>query len=64
MAVRLNKFLSLAGVTSRREADRWILEGRISVNNTLVDELGLKVEGEKDVVRVDGRKNQVKPKPV
>lgn len=64
MAVRLNKFLSLAGVTSRREADRWILEGRISVNNTLVDELGLKVDGEKDVVRVDGRKIQVKPKPV
>jgi len=64
VAVRLNKFLSLAGVTSRREADRWILEGRISVNNTIVDELGLKVDGEKDVVRVDGRKIQVKPKPV
>ncbi len=64
MKVRLNKFLSLAGVTSRREADRWILEGRISVNNRVVDELGLKVDEEKDVVRVAGRKIQVKPKPV
>jgi pseudouridine synthase len=64
LKVRLNKFLSLAGVTSRREADRWILEGRISVNNRVVDELGLKVDEEKDVVRVAGRKIQVKPKPV
>lgn len=64
MKVRLNKFLSLAGVTSRREADRWILEGRISVNNRAVGELGLKVDEEQDVVRVDGRKIQVKPKPV
>jgi len=64
LKVRLNKFLSLAGVASRREADRWVLEGRISVNNKIVDELGLKVDEEKDVVRVDGRKIQVKPKPV
>ena len=64
MTVRLNKFLSLAGVTSRREADRWILEGRISVNNRVVDELGFKVDEAHDVVRVDGRKIQVMSKPV
>lgn len=64
LTVRLNKFLSLAGVASRREADRWILEGRISVNNKVVDELGFKVDEDQDVIRVDGRKIQVKPKPV
>lgn len=64
MTIRLNKFLALAGVASRREADRWILQGRISVNDKTVDELGFKIDEAKDVVRVDGRKVQVKPKPV
>jgi pseudouridine synthase len=64
LTVRLNKFLSLAGVASRREADRWILEGRISVNDRVVGELGFKIDEEKDVIRVDGRPVQVKPKRV
>lgn len=64
MTVRLNKFLSLAGVASRREADRWIVQGRVSVNNKTVDELGFKIDEERDVVQVDGRKVQVKPTPV
>jgi pseudouridine synthase len=64
LTVRLNKFLSLAGVASRREADRWILEGRISVNDRVVGELGFKIDEEKDVIRVDGRLVQVKPKRV
>lgn len=42
-------------MASRREADRWILEGRVSVNGQMVDELGVKVDEAKDVVRVDGR---------
>ena len=64
MAIRLNKFLSLAGVASRREADRWIMEGRISVNNKVVEELGFKVDENRDIVRVDGRTIQAKPKTV
>ncbi len=56
MKIRLNKFLSEAGVASRREADRLILEGRIRVNRKAVDELGVKVEDGRDVVEVDGRK--------
>jgi pseudouridine synthase len=55
LKVRLNKFLSEAGVASRREADRWILEGRVSVNRRIVDELGVKVDEERDIVQVDGR---------
>jgi pseudouridine synthase len=64
LTVRLNKFLSLAGVTSRREADRWILDGRITVNGSVVDELGFKIDEERDVVCVDGRKVRVKSAPV
>ncbi len=55
MKVRLNKFLSEAGVASRREADRLILEGRVSINRQIVDELGVKVDEGQDVVQVDGK---------
>jgi 23S rRNA pseudouridine2605 synthase len=53
--VRLNKFLAQAGVASRREADRMITEGRISVNNIVVEELGVQIDPAKDSVRVDGQ---------
>ncbi|MGB7297482.1 MAG: pseudouridine synthase [Candidatus Aminicenantales bacterium] len=55
MKIRLNKFLSEAGVASRRQADRWILEGRVSVNRRIVDELGVKVDEDRDVIQVDGK---------
>lgn len=55
MLSRLNKFLAHAGVCSRREADRWIAEGRISVNGRPVLELGEKVDPDRDKVAVDGR---------
>lgn len=50
--VRLNKFLVDAGVCSRREADRWITAGRITVNGAPAV-LGVKVT-DADDVRVDG----------
>jgi len=56
--------LSQAGVASRREADRWIREGRVSVNGRIVDELGLKVDGDCDIVRVDGRRIHAISSPV
>lgn len=64
MKIRLNKFLSEAGVASRREADRLILEGRVRVNRETVDELGFKVEAGRDIVEVDGRKVRKEEKPV
>jgi 23S rRNA pseudouridine2605 synthase len=51
--VRLNKFLSDAGYTSRRKADQLIEEGRVSVNGKVVSELGTKVR-KADNIRVDG----------
>ena len=51
--MRLNKFISETGVCSRREADAWIVAGRVTVNG-LRAELGTKV-GEGDDVRVDGK---------
>ena len=55
MLVRLNKFLAHAGVCSRREADRWIQEGRVRVNGRVVEELGQKIDPERDRVDAGGR---------
>lgn len=48
--VRLNKFLSNAGVCSRRDADEYIQAGLITVNGNIVTELGTKIK-RSDVVR-------------
>ena len=50
---RINKFLSESGFCSRREADKLIEQGRVTINGT-VPEMGTKI-GTKDEVRVDGK---------
>lgn len=55
MKERLQKVLSAAGVSSRRAAEKMILEGRISINGEVVKELGTKADPERDEIRVDGR---------
>ena len=55
MAIRLNKYLSMAGAASRREADRLIVEGKVKVNGLVVTELGTKIDEETDRVAVGGR---------
>jgi 23S rRNA pseudouridine2605 synthase len=52
---RLQKIISQAGVTSRRQAEKYILEGRVSVNGATVTELGSKADLEHDHIKVDGR---------
>lgn len=56
---RLNKYLASCGVASRREAEKIILDGRVSVNGKIVTNLATQVNEEKDRVMVDG--NQVSP---
>ncbi|MBD7907607.1 23S rRNA pseudouridine(2604) synthase RluF [Sporosarcina gallistercoris] len=51
--MRINKFLSEAGITSRRGADKWIEAGRVVINGKTA-ELGSKVE-DGDLVEVDGK---------
>ncbi len=53
MAIRLNKYIAEAGVTSRRGADSLIEAGRVKVNGKRITELGFKVD-EKSKVEVDG----------
>ena len=51
--IRLNKFLSNAGIASRREADQLIELGLVNVNGVVVKELGLKIDPKNDVVKYD-----------
>ncbi len=51
--VRLNKYLADQGIASRREADRLIADGLISVNGNPVKTMGIKVDPEKDKISVD-----------
>jgi len=53
--VRLQKFLADAGVTSRRAAEKLILEGRVTVNGQPVRLLGSKVDPDRDRVAVEGK---------
>ena len=55
MPERLQKILSEAGVASRREAERMIVNGRVRVNGALVRELGTKADATKDAITVDGK---------
>jgi 23S rRNA pseudouridine2605 synthase len=52
---RLQKILSRAGVASRREAERWIQEGRVTVNGAVVTKLGTQADAAKDKIKVDGK---------
>jgi 23S rRNA pseudouridine2605 synthase len=55
MQERLQKYLARAGLASRRAAETLITAGRVKVNGTIVRELGTKVDGNKDLVVVDGK---------
>lgn len=53
--IRLQKYLSNAGVASRRKCEELILSGKVRVNGKTVTELGTKVDPDKDVVIFDGK---------
>ena len=59
MQVRLNRYLSMCGVTSRRKADDLIKQGRVKVNGEVVRSLGVRIDPDTDRVEVDGK--EVKP---
>jgi 23S rRNA pseudouridine2605 synthase len=52
--IRLNRYISNSGVCSRREADELIKMGLVSVNGTVITEMGYKVD-RKDVIKYEGK---------
>lgn len=56
ITTRLNKFISDSGICSRRKAEEMILQGRVSVNNKVIDKLFYKVDVGRDKVFLDGER--------
>lgn len=56
--MRINKYLAQCGVASRRDCDKLVAEGRVTVNGRPAD-VGADVE-EGDVIKVDGKVVTVK----
>ena len=52
--IRLNKYISLCGVCSRRDADRYIDQGRVSVDGAVAKQPAPLVDGS-EVITVDGK---------
>jgi len=61
-AIRLNRYLALAGVGSRRKNDELILSGVVKVNGKVVRKLGVKIDPYTDRVTVNGQQVDVQRK--
>jgi 23S rRNA pseudouridine2605 synthase len=54
MLERIQKILSRAGITSRRAAERLILNGQVAINGNTVSTLGTKADPDTDIITLDG----------
>ena len=52
---RLQKIISRAGLMSRREAEKFILAGKVSVDGKIISELGTKFDSQKNKICVEGK---------
>lgn len=62
--IRLQKFLAEAGIASRRKAEQLILQGKVTVNEKRVTELGIKINPNKDIVKYDEKIVKIQEKKV
>jgi len=62
--MRLQKYLSQAGICSRREAEKKILSGFVKVNDKIVSQLGSKVKSDKDKIEYKGMPVFIKKKNI
>lgn len=53
--IRLQKYLSIAGICSRRHGEELILAGKVWVNGKVITELGTRVDPRADTVEIDGK---------
>lgn len=52
--IRLQKYLAICGIASRRASERIIQNGRVAVNGNIVTEMGVLIDEARDTVTVDG----------
>jgi 23S rRNA pseudouridine2605 synthase len=55
MEIRLQKYLADCGIASRRKSEELIKQGKVMVNNKVIQELGTKIDPEKDEVKYAGK---------
>lgn len=55
MIVRLNRYLSMCGITSRRKADELVTKGEVYINGQLTNGLGYMVNTDSDIVKIGDR---------
>ncbi len=53
--IRINRYVSMCGIASRRKADQLVTEGKVKVNGAVMRDLGAKVDPSHDKVVVDGK---------
>lgn len=53
--MRVSKFIAQAGITSRRKAEKLILQGKVRVNGKPIKDLTLNIDPKKDKVEYNGR---------
>ena len=59
--IRINRFIAMCGICSRRKADLLIQKGQVKINGHVITSLGTKVNP-RDIVRVDGKKIMLEKK--
>lgn len=53
--MRLQKYLAMSGVASRRKSEELIKEGHVMVNGKVITEMGFTIEPDKDYIKLDGK---------
>ena len=56
MKTRLQKIIAEAGFASRREAEKWIADGKVTVNGQIVTLLGSLADPAEDIIKVKGKR--------
>ena len=64
MEERLQKYMAQCGVASRRKCEEIILVGKVKVNGIVVNELGTKIDPEKDTVEFNNKVIKIEEKKV
>lgn len=61
---RLQKYLASCGIASRRKAEELILQGKVKVNGKIVNELGIKINPNKDLIEYENKEVKLPEKNV
>jgi len=53
--IRINRYLSMCGLASRRKAEELVTKGKVRVNGEIISDLGTKIDPQHDKVFVEGK---------